>query len=172
MEHDAAHRTFRTCFRLFAPGEPASPVADERSPGEILPQAKDDPSVLVPAQDVLELEWRWPARSPIWTDPYTAFDHEGLSREFHAASAAPLMRLRGICPHPLSVYGPLWSTNPICGPACGPTPTAPRTPPARRKAPDFKGFLHGHGWARTSDLSRVKRYRIAPDEQGRRWKSA
>ena len=60
MEHYAAHRTFRTCFRLSAPeqpaspvvGEPASPVAEEPWRVEILLQAKDDPSVLVPAQDV------------------------------------------------------------------------------------------------------------------------
>ena len=52
MEHYAAHRTFRTCFRLSAPEEPASPVAEEPWRVEILMQAKDDPSVLVPAQDV------------------------------------------------------------------------------------------------------------------------
>ncbi|HWF56298.1 MAG TPA: DEAD/DEAH box helicase [Solirubrobacteraceae bacterium] len=52
MEHYAAHRTFRTCFRLSAPEEPASPVAEEPWRVEILLQAKDDPSVLVPAQDV------------------------------------------------------------------------------------------------------------------------
>jgi non-specific serine/threonine protein kinase len=60
MEHYAAHRTFRTCFRLSAPEEPvapfaeesASPVAGEPWRVEILLQAKDDPSVLVPAQDV------------------------------------------------------------------------------------------------------------------------
>jgi SNF2 family DNA or RNA helicase len=52
MEHYAAHRTFRTCFRLSAPEEPASPVTDEPWRVEILLQAKDDPSVLVPAQDV------------------------------------------------------------------------------------------------------------------------
>jgi Transposase IS66 family len=28
------------------------------------------------------------------------------------------------------------------------------------QGPDYQGFLYGHGWARTSDLSRVKRYRI------------
>ncbi len=67
IERYAAHRTFRTCFRLSAPDEPAEPPADPRtddanegetSPGpwrvEILLQAKDDPSVLVPAEDV----WR------------------------------------------------------------------------------------------------------------------
>ncbi len=52
MEHYAAHRTFRTCFRLSAPEEPASPVINEPWRVEILLQAKDDPSVLVPAQDV------------------------------------------------------------------------------------------------------------------------
>jgi SNF2 family DNA or RNA helicase len=60
MEHYAAHRTFRTCFRLSAPEEstgpvaeePTSPVAEEPWRIEILLQAKDDPSVLVPAQDV------------------------------------------------------------------------------------------------------------------------
>jgi superfamily II DNA or RNA helicase len=52
MEHYAAHRTFRTCFRLSAPEEPASPLAEEPWRVEILLQAKDDPSVLVPAQDV------------------------------------------------------------------------------------------------------------------------
>ncbi len=77
MEHYAAHRTFRTCFRLSAPEQPASAAAEEpasavaeeepASPAveepasavaeepwrvEILLQAKDDPSVLVPAQDV------------------------------------------------------------------------------------------------------------------------
>ena len=60
MEHYAAHRTFRTCFRLFAPEQPASPVVEEPASAvaeepwhvEILLQAKDDPSVLVPAQDV------------------------------------------------------------------------------------------------------------------------
>jgi SNF2 family DNA or RNA helicase len=52
LEHYAAHRTFRTCFRLSAPEEPASPVAEEPWRVEILLQEKDDPSVLVPAQDV------------------------------------------------------------------------------------------------------------------------
>jgi non-specific serine/threonine protein kinase len=64
MERYAAHRTFRTCFRLSAPEEPAeSPEvaaagasAGELAPGrwrvEILLQAKDDPSVLVPAREV------------------------------------------------------------------------------------------------------------------------
>ena len=66
MERYAAHRTFRTCFRLSAPEEPAEQPADgiatEVDGGvpappepwrvEILLQAKDDPSVLVPAQDV------------------------------------------------------------------------------------------------------------------------
>ena len=65
LERYAAHRTFRTCFRLSAPAEPVEPLADgpesdanrdERALGpwrvEIMLQAKDDPSVLVPAQDV------------------------------------------------------------------------------------------------------------------------
>ena len=52
LEHYAAHRTFRTCFRLSAPEEPASPVAAEPWRVEILLQEKDDPSVLVTAQDV------------------------------------------------------------------------------------------------------------------------
>ncbi len=62
MERYAAHRTFRTCFRLSAPVDPAGPQADgpeadvDAGPQpwrvEILLQAKDDPSVLVPAQDV------------------------------------------------------------------------------------------------------------------------
>jgi len=67
IERYAAHRTFRTCFRLSAPEEPIEPVAQapttdanrgEPVPGqwrvEILLQAKDDPSVLVPAEEV----WR------------------------------------------------------------------------------------------------------------------
>jgi SNF2 family DNA or RNA helicase len=62
MERYAAHRTFRTCFRLSAPENPAGPQAAgpeadvdaglEPWRVEILLQAKDDPSVLVPAQDV------------------------------------------------------------------------------------------------------------------------
>ena len=52
LDHYAAHRTFRTCFRLSAPEEPASPIAEEPWRVEILLQEKDDPSVLVPAQDV------------------------------------------------------------------------------------------------------------------------
>ena len=65
MERYATHRTFRTCFRLSAPEEPVqSPAegpevaANEVDPAprpwrvEILLQAKDDPSVLVPAHDV------------------------------------------------------------------------------------------------------------------------
>ncbi len=65
MESYAAHRTFRTCFRLSAPVEPTEPSAEEpevdtngggRAPEpwrvEIMLQAKDDPSVLVPAEDV------------------------------------------------------------------------------------------------------------------------
>ena len=65
MESYAAHRTFRTCFRLSAPVDPIEPSAEEpevdtngggRAPEpwrvEIMLQAKDDPSVLVPAQDV------------------------------------------------------------------------------------------------------------------------
>jgi SNF2 family DNA or RNA helicase len=65
MERYAAHRTFRTCFRLSAPAEPVEPLADGPESGanggeralepwrvEIMLQAKDDPSVLVPAQDV------------------------------------------------------------------------------------------------------------------------
>jgi len=56
---DAAQRSFRTCFRLSAPDEGGAqaPAADDpREPPswrvEILVQAKDDPSVLVPAHDV------------------------------------------------------------------------------------------------------------------------
>jgi SNF2 family DNA or RNA helicase len=65
MESYAAHRTFRTCFRLSAPVDPVEPSAAEpevdtgggwRAPEpwrvEIMLQAKDDPSVLVPARDV------------------------------------------------------------------------------------------------------------------------
>jgi non-specific serine/threonine protein kinase len=58
LEHYTAHRTFRTCFRLSSPDEPADPLTDGVAPAEqawrveILLQAKDDPSVLVPAQDV------------------------------------------------------------------------------------------------------------------------
>jgi SNF2 family DNA or RNA helicase len=65
MERYAAHRTFRTCFRLSAPEEPHEPLAvdlevgvdgGERAPEpwrvEIMLQAKDEPSVLVPARDV------------------------------------------------------------------------------------------------------------------------
>ena len=65
IESYAAHRTFRTCFRLSAPGDPVEPLAAEpevdtdgggRAPEpwrvEIMLQAKDDPSVLVPARDV------------------------------------------------------------------------------------------------------------------------
>ncbi len=64
MERYAAHRTFRTCFRLSAPEDPARQPADgleadvDAGPEpwrvEFLLQAKDDPSVLVPALDV----WR------------------------------------------------------------------------------------------------------------------
>ena len=62
MERYAAHRTFRTCFRLSTPDEPTAPGTDanggEPAPGpwrvEILLQAKDDPSMLVPAEEV----WR------------------------------------------------------------------------------------------------------------------
>jgi non-specific serine/threonine protein kinase len=67
MERYAAHRTFRTCFRLSAPDEPAEQTDEAPTPGgiqgeptpapwrvEILLQAKDDPSVLVPAEEV----WR------------------------------------------------------------------------------------------------------------------
>jgi hypothetical protein len=62
MERYAAHRTFRTCFRLSTPDEPTAPRTDanrgEPAPGpwrvEILLQAKDDPSVIIPAQEV----WR------------------------------------------------------------------------------------------------------------------
>jgi non-specific serine/threonine protein kinase len=62
MERYAAHRTFRTCFRLSAPEDPAGAPADRHEIDvdagqepwrvEILLQAKDDPSALVPAQDV------------------------------------------------------------------------------------------------------------------------
>ena len=65
LERYAAHRTFRTCFRLSAPEErpdvladgiPTEVDADEpevaRWRVEILLQAKDDPSVLVPAEEV------------------------------------------------------------------------------------------------------------------------
>jgi SNF2 family DNA or RNA helicase len=65
MESYAAHRTFRTCFRLSAPVDPIEPSAEKpevdtngggRAPEpwrvEIMLQAKDDPSVLVPARDV------------------------------------------------------------------------------------------------------------------------
>jgi hypothetical protein len=62
MERYAAHRTFRTCFRLSTPDEPTAPGTEanggDPAPGpwrvEILLQAKDDPSVLVPAEQV----WR------------------------------------------------------------------------------------------------------------------
>ncbi|MGH8303539.1 MAG: DEAD/DEAH box helicase [Steroidobacteraceae bacterium] len=66
LERYVAHRTFRTCFRLLAPEEPAEPLAEaSEAPDrdasaraaapwrvEILLQAKEDPSVLVAAQDV------------------------------------------------------------------------------------------------------------------------
>jgi SNF2 family DNA or RNA helicase len=65
MERYAAHRTFRTCFRLCAPEEPVDPLAEAASTDgsgngparnpwrvEILLQAKDDQSVLVSAQEV------------------------------------------------------------------------------------------------------------------------
>jgi SNF2 family DNA or RNA helicase len=65
MERYTAHRTFRTCFRLSAPEPPTEPPAEapatDANPGEpapvpwrvdILLQAKDDPSVLVPAEEV------------------------------------------------------------------------------------------------------------------------
>ena len=62
IERYAAHRTFRTCFRLSAPEVRAGPatggadldVGTGREPWrvEILLQAKDDPSVLVAAEDV------------------------------------------------------------------------------------------------------------------------
>ena len=62
MERYTAHRTFRTCFRLSTPDEPTAPGTDanrgEPAPGpwrvEILLQAKDDPSVIIPAEEV----WR------------------------------------------------------------------------------------------------------------------
>ncbi|HYB26152.1 MAG TPA: DEAD/DEAH box helicase [Solirubrobacteraceae bacterium] len=63
MERYAAHRSFRTCFRLSSPEDhgsgrpPEGPEADvdggpEPWRVEILLQAKDDPSVLVPAESV------------------------------------------------------------------------------------------------------------------------
>jgi non-specific serine/threonine protein kinase len=65
LERYAAHRTFRTCFRLSSPEQPGELAADgpevtregtertsERWRVEILMQAKDDPSVLVAARDV------------------------------------------------------------------------------------------------------------------------
>ena len=65
MERYAAHRTFRTCFRLSVPDESTDALAeasgtdahgDKPAPPpwrvEILLQAKDDPSVLVPAEEV------------------------------------------------------------------------------------------------------------------------
>src|SRR5439155_25498139 len=64
-ERYAVHRTFRTCFRLHAPEEPAqeereeheeSPDVEQGAPpawrAEIMLQAKDDPSVLVAAEEV------------------------------------------------------------------------------------------------------------------------
>jgi SNF2 family DNA or RNA helicase len=65
MERYAAHRTFRTCFRLSAPGETAESLSEDPATDanrgepapepwrvEILLQAKDDPSMLVAAEDV------------------------------------------------------------------------------------------------------------------------
>ena len=65
LERYASHRTFRTCFRLSAPEDPpeqpADGIATEVDGGappppswrvEILLQAKDDPSMLVPASEV------------------------------------------------------------------------------------------------------------------------
>ncbi|MGA2012729.1 MAG: DEAD/DEAH box helicase [Solirubrobacteraceae bacterium] len=64
LERYAAHRTFRTCFRLSSPEQRSEPAADgsdgdrdgergaERWRVEILMQAKDDPSALVAARDV------------------------------------------------------------------------------------------------------------------------
>ena len=49
-ERYAEHRMFRTCFRLCEPDEPAEPADPWRV--EFLLQAKDDPSVLVPAEEV------------------------------------------------------------------------------------------------------------------------
>src|SRR5205807_6623477 len=64
-ERYAVHRTFRTCFRLCAPDEPAREEREQSGESgdgeqgassawraEILLQAKDDPSVLVPAEEV------------------------------------------------------------------------------------------------------------------------
>jgi hypothetical protein len=49
-ERYAEHRMFRTCFRLCEPDEPAEPADPWRV--EFLLQAKDDPSVLIPAEEV------------------------------------------------------------------------------------------------------------------------
>jgi len=66
-------------------------------------------------------------------------------------------RLPSVCAHPLSVY---WTALAHKSDLC----TSLWTKSARyerlitrKKTPINRTFLNGHGWARTSDLSRVKR---------------
>jgi len=65
-------------------------------------------------------------------------------------------RLPSVCAHPLSVYwtalvhkSDLWTSLWTKSPATNASSCA--------KGPDYQGFLDGHGWFRTTDLSRVKR---------------
>src|SRR5207302_9314970 len=57
---DSAEDAFRLCFRLVPPGDVAQPASPERPWRlEYLLQATDDPSLLVPIQDV----WRHRGRT-------------------------------------------------------------------------------------------------------------
>jgi hypothetical protein len=80
-----------------------------------------------------------------------------LSRDFQAASHAQLTSLPCICPHPLLVCRAALVPRFELGTSLA-HQFASRGPVHHSKKPRIsRAFLYGHGWARTSDLSRVKR---------------
>ena len=80
-----------------------------------------------------------------------------LSRDFQAASHAQLTSLPCVCPHPLLVCRAALVPRFELGTSLA-HQFASRGPVHNsKKARISRAFLYGHGWARTSDLSRVKR---------------
>jgi hypothetical protein len=67
------------------------------------------------------------------------------------------MRLPSIHQHPLSVYWAALVHKSDLWTSLWTNSARPERPRTRKKAPISRAFSNGHGWFRTTDLSRVKR---------------
>jgi len=66
-------------------------------------------------------------------------------------------RLPSVCAHPLSVYWTALAHKSNLWTSLWTKSARYKRLITRKKTPITRTFLNGHGWARTSDLSRVKR---------------